>query len=265
MRIQANRGQFEQVLLNLVLNARDAMPRGGVVRIETSARHENGQRWFVLRVSDSGTGMDAQTRARIFVPFFTTKGVASGTGLGLSIVYSIVERAGGTITVESATGRGSTFQVFWPATERSAASLDEVAARTERGSGSERILVVDDDPAVRRILCRMLVGLGYRPIEAGSGEQALRLAQSEPVDLIVTDVLMPESTGIDLAKHLSDLGIEAALLFISGHPERTGARELRLAEGSEFLSKPFTRDQLGERVRKMLHARAQQPKAETVC
>jgi signal transduction histidine kinase/CheY-like chemotaxis protein len=251
-RIRANRGQFEQVLLNLVLNARDAMAAGGTVFVQTRLRQDGDRRWFVLSVRDTGAGMDAQTRARIFDPFFTTKEVGSGTGLGLSIAHAIVERAGGTIEVESELGRGSTFEVHWPAVPEVADQVRDVAA--PRTSGNERVLVVDDDPRVRRVLCRMLAELGYRPVEASGGLEGLRVATSQPVDLVLTDVVMPGVTGPQLAKHLAEAGVRAPVVFISGYPAREGMFGETLPEGARFLPKPIGRDELGVQVRLALES-----------
>jgi signal transduction histidine kinase/ActR/RegA family two-component response regulator len=254
-RIRANRGQLEQVILNLVLNARDAMPQGGKVVIETAERVKEGRTFLSLHVKDTGKGMDAQTRARIFDPFFTTKDVAAGTGLGLSIVYAIVERAGGTISVDSVPDQGTTFQICWPITDEPLEGLVPGAGLAPSAAANARILVVDDDPPVRRVLCRMIEAMGHRTLEAGGALEALKLAAAQPIDLLVTDVLMPEMTGFALARHLLDAGIGVPVLFISGHPERAGALEQDLPAGSGFLSKPFTREQLSERIQMALKTR----------
>jgi CheY-like chemotaxis protein len=246
--IRANRGQLEQIIMNLVLNARDAMPRGGSVTIEACEKATDGQKFLLLRVQDTGVGMDAETRARIFDPFFTTKQGSAGTGLGLSIVYAIVERAGGTISVESAPGRGTVFEIRWPVTEDPLALAERASDPAHSTAGSARILVVDDDREVRRVICRMIEAMGHRALEAEDGFEALERAASEPIDMLVTDVLMPEITGIELARQLREAGIEVPVLFISGHPERAGVAEAELPPDSSFLTKPFSRDQLSVRI-----------------
>jgi signal transduction histidine kinase len=248
--VRANRGQLEQVVINLVANARDAMPRGGRVRIDTSVRVTAGVEYVVLRVTDTGTGMDADTRARIFDPFFTTKGPEAGTGLGLSIVYGIVQQAGGDVRVTSAPGAGSQFEVVWPA----ATGLPEVPPLPDLAAlrGSELILVVEDEPDLRKLVCRMLEQFGYRTLDAHSGEEALKLAAREPVDLVLTDVIMPQMSGAELASRLQESGARVPVLFMSGHLDHPIARSGELPQGASLLAKPFTRERLCEKVRQVL-------------
>ena len=250
--VRANRGQLEQVVINLVANARDAMPSGGRVRIDTSVRTSGRGDYVVLRVTDNGSGMDADTRARIFDPFFTTKGPEAGTGLGLSIVYGIVQQAGGDVRVASAPGSGSQFEVMWPA----ASGVPEVPQVPDLAAlrGCERVLVVEDEPDLRRLVCRMLEQFGYRALDASSGEEALKRVTLEPVDLVLTDVIMPQMSGAELARRLQELDRRVPVLFMSGHLDHPIARSGELPQGAALLAKPFTRERLCEKVRQALDA-----------
>jgi signal transduction histidine kinase len=248
--IRVNRSQFEQVLINLVANARDAMPHGGRVRISTSTRGPASHPRVVLRVSDTGIGMDADTRARIFDPFFTTKGPEAGTGLGLSIVYGIVQQAGGEVRVESAPGEGSQFEVLLPP----AVGAPEIRKPLDLDAlwGRERVLVVEDEPELRRLVCRMLSQFGYAPIEVHSGEQALKRIAREPIDLLITDVVMPQMSGPELVRRIEESGRRIPVLFVSGHLDHPIARRSELPPGAHLLAKPFTRERLCEKVRQAL-------------
>jgi CheY-like chemotaxis protein len=228
------------------------MPRGGRVRIDTTARGGPGEEYVVLRVTDTGSGMDADTRARIFDPFFSTKGPESGTGLGLSIVYGIVRQAGGDVRVTSSPGIGSQFEVVWPA----ATGSPEIPQSPDLAllRGDERILVVEDEPELRRLVCRMLEQFGYRALDACSGEEALKRVEHEAVDLVLTDVIMPRMSGAELARRLCESGRRAPVLFMSGHLDHPIARSGELPQGSALLAKPFTRERLCEKVRQTLDA-----------
>jgi CheY-like chemotaxis protein len=248
--VRANRSQLEQVLINLVANARDAMPRGGRVRIDTSVAGAGERECVVLRVTDTGMGMDEDTRARVFDPFFTTKGPDAGTGLGLSIVYGIAQQAGGEVRVTSSPGAGSRFEVLWPA----ATGVPEAAREPDRSSlrGTERILVVEDEPDLRRLVCRMLEQFGYRALEAGSGEEACKRLADTAVDLVLTDVIMPRMNGVELARRLREAGNRVPVLFMSGQLDHPIARSGELPQGAALLAKPFTRERLCEKVRHAL-------------
>lgn len=265
--IDADPTQIEQVMLNLVVNAGDAMPEGGTVAVATEdldivAGSMNGGRilpigrYVVVRVMDSGIGMDEPTRSRIFEPFFTTKGEAGGTGLGLATVYGIVEQLGGHILLESAPGKGATFEVCMP---RLAHAPDMPVTRTAEQAGtagSEVILVVEDDTTVRVPICRALRQLGYFVLEANNGADALRVLQEyhAPVHLVVTDVMMPEMSGAELAALLRDWFPSMRVLFISGYSEEILASREVLAADVRYLAKPFTTQQLAITMRDLLNS-----------
>jgi signal transduction histidine kinase/CheY-like chemotaxis protein len=248
----ANSDAMEQILVNLALNARDAMPGGGTLAITTSS----DDACVALRVVDTGYGMDAATRERAFEPFFTTKG--AGTGLGLSIVHTLVTQAMGRVRIESERGHGTRFELCWP---RTLAEASRVPARAEPQppeAGRETILLVEDQEQLRAGLGRILVGAGYRVLEASDGEQALEVVttRGEDVQLVVTDVVMPRMGGFELAEGLSTVRPGVPILFVSGqlrHPSLQG-RELPL--GASVLEKPFTAGDLRRQVRQLLDARA---------
>ena len=248
--IQADPTQLEQVLLNLAVNARDAMPSGGELGIELREIEESE---VELRVTDTGNGMDAETLERVFEPFFTTKGVGKGTGLGLSTVYGIVRQAGGRISVDSKPGEGTTFRVVLPKTtqpaEISVTGEFEVAAP----GGSETILIAEDEEPVRRFTAQVLTRGGYRVIEAGSGDEALKLAPAGTrIALLLTDVVMPGMSGKELHQRLSESRPGLKVLFMSGYPDDTIAIHGLLKPGLAFLQKPFRGPALLERVRDLL-------------
>jgi CheY-like chemotaxis protein len=254
--------QFEQVVVNLAANARDAMPGGGTLRIGTEVREPDADRvarlrlpglgaYVVVSVSDSGEGMDERTQRQIFDPFYTTKDPGKGTGLGLSIVYSVVEQATGAIEVESVRGEGTRFLLWLPAVpapgREQAAPPDPAAMR-----GDERVLFVEDEPAVRRLGMRILEQAGYRVFEAHDGQEAITLMeqQTTPVDVVVSDVIMPNMGGAELARRLRATRPDLPILFVSGHPEdRAGAVAI---DGAELLRKPFTAEALLQRLRELL-------------
>jgi len=249
--VWANPDVIEQILVNLALNARDAMPRGGTVAIATSS----GAADVVLEVSDTGLGMDPATRERAFEPFFTTK--ATGTGLGLSIVHSLVTQAGGRVQIESERGRGTRFQLSWP---RALADACVSAAGAELQApevGSETILLVEDQEELRVGLRRILTGAGYRVLEAPDGEQALAVANArgEDVQLVVSDVVMPCMGGFELAERLSTEHPDMPILFVSGQLRHPSVRGRELPAGASVLEKPFSPRELRSRVREMLDAR----------
>ncbi len=264
--IRADRGQLEQVIINLALNARDAMPGGGTLTIETAnarVRQAGSDAslgllpgaYVKLVVSDTGTGMDEVTRAHIFEPFFTTKPQGEGTGLGLATVYGIVQQSGGGITVSSVPGQGSTFTIYLPeesetSEPRRAVELAEVAG------GSEVILLVEDEPSVRRLTANLLRGYGYAVLEVSRGEEALDLARvtPRPVDLLLTDVVMPGLSGPELAARLRAELSELRVLFMSGYSDLASRHGYAL-EGAPLLHKPFTPEGLARKVREVLDIR----------
>ncbi len=265
--VKADPGQIEQVLLNLAVNARDAMPQGGRLTIETanvtldetyaSAHAEIQPGPFVmLAVTDSGCGMDAATQARIFEPFFTTKGPGKGTGLGLATVYGIVKQSGGSIYLYSEVGRGTSFKVYLPRVEEApVANLRPAApAATTQVGGKETLMIVEDDDAVRALTRTVLRGQSYDVIEAVDADDALRWVEehSDPIHLLVTDVVMPGMSGRDLAERLSALRPEIKVLYVSGYTDDSVVRHGLLEAEIAFLQKPFTPDSLARKVREVL-------------
>jgi CheY-like chemotaxis protein len=245
--VYADPVHLEQVILNLSLNGRDAMPSGGKLTIATAK--DELTYWAVLEVSDEGVGMDEETRAHIFEPFFTTKDIGKGTGLGLSTVYAIVQEAGGTIELISAPGQGTTFQIRFPLTaeEFLPAHPDEVEPRRAERRGSETILVVEDEERVRELASRVLAGRGYRVLEAATGEEALRVLDGGAVELVLTDIVMPGMTGTELAEQLHRRFPELPIVFMSGYPGE-GGRYGTLPAGALLIQKPFTPALLLDRV-----------------
>jgi len=265
-KVHADPVQLEQVLVNLVVNASDAMPDGGTVRIETSAVEFGDHsaaayldlrpgRYIVLSVSDDGIGMDAETRARVFEPFFTTKEFGKGTGIGLATVYAAVTQCGGRISVYSEPRQGTTFKVYLPEAvdiveER---RMSEISAPSH---GSETVLVVEDNERLRRLACRVLAASGYRVVEASRPAEALETMKglAEPVDLLVTDVVMPEMSGRTLAETLRPERPHMRVLYISGYTEGKLEHEGVLEQHIAFLQKPFSPDELTRAVRATLDA-----------
>ena len=261
--VKADPGQIQQVLLNLVVNARDAMPEGGAINIETSnARLDSTYlgmthstlregEYVMLSVTDTGTGMDADTLSHLFEPFFTTKGL-KGTGLGLATVYGVVQQSGGDILVESEVGRGTTFKVYLPQTEAVAEDARSEAAADV--SGEERVLVVEDEAPVRALVTAMLRRQGYDVLEAASAEEALALEEkdADDIDLVVTDIVMPGLSGTELTQRMKDLRPRVKVLFMSGHTDHVQLRHELHKPGVDFLQKPFTSHSLGRKVREVL-------------
>jgi signal transduction histidine kinase len=258
-RVRADPAQVDQVLMNLAVNARDAMPGGGTLALET-ANDEAGtgpvapRRYVALTVRDTGHGMDDQTRAHAFEPFFTTKGGAGGTGLGLSMVYGIVQQSGGQVSVESEPGRGCAFRILLPRADTAATAAEPVPPAALPRSKGETILVVEDEPAIRALACEMLEAHGYRTLAAGSGEEALGLAvrHAGPIDLLLTDVVMSGLTGPALAERFTVVRPQAHVLFMSGYAGDDLARRGASEDGSRFLPKPFSAETLVRRVREAL-------------
>ncbi|HCU35882.1 MAG TPA: hybrid sensor histidine kinase/response regulator, partial [Armatimonadetes bacterium] len=228
--IRGDVGQIEQVVMNLAVNARDAMPNGGTLTIQTSvaelddeyvASHPDAQpgRYVTLTVTDTGAGMDAETREHIFEPFFTTKATPLGTGLGLATVYGIVKQHGGTIYVYSEPGCGATFRVYLPVSDQEPSPVAVPAATPARVHGSERILLVEDDEQVRELARSVLARQGYQVITAVGGAEAISLmdGREDAVDLLLTDVVMPEMSGKDLFDHLAVTHPDLRVLYMSGY------------------------------------------------
>ncbi|MEW6741410.1 MAG: PAS domain S-box protein [Planctomycetota bacterium] len=270
-RVVADSGQIEQVITNLVVNARDAMPRGGQLTLETRnvtlddayvATHGDARPGphVVLAVSDTGEGMDAKTLEHMFEPFFTTKPVGEGTGLGLATAYGIVKQAGGHITVYSEPGRGSTFRVYLPAVDLPLSAPRPPPRDEEVSGGSETILVCEDDPAVRGLTTKLLQSAGYDVLAAESGEQALCLAAAHPrqVHLLVTDVIMPDMNGRKLAEALRERTPRLETLYVSGYTSNIIAHHGVLNGGVNLLEKPFRRATLLRRVRDLLDRRGRE-------
>jgi PAS domain S-box-containing protein len=267
--VRADPGQLEQVLINLALNARDAMPRGGGLMVETlAAEFKQGSApviqgvavrpgsYAALAVSDTGHGMDQETVAHIFEPFFTTKEVGRGTGLGLSTVYGIVKQSDGYVWAYSEPDQGATFKIYLPATPEAAADLPRRSLAVPAPANGELILVVEDEEAVRRTAARGLVEAGYRVIEAESGRQAVDLAarSTERISLVLTDVVMPGMSGRELAAAVGELMPGVPVLFTSGYTDSDIVRRGLLAPGATFLPKPFTVNALVRAVRERMDA-----------
>ena len=264
--VRADPGQMEQVLINLALNARDALTSGGSLTVRTSevivAPPENDAgsdegpppgSYVVLAVADTGHGMDAATRARVFEPFFTTKPVGQGTGLGLATVFGIVRQSGGVIRVESTPGQGTTFSIFLPAVSASGASPGSRSRETvERGSGT--VLVVEDEDLLREFACRFLDAHGYRCLEARNGEEALEVVRlrGEEIDAIVADVVMPIMGGRELTERVAELQLDIPVLFISAYTGDDVTRRGLIEPGAPFLQKPFTPEGLARKLRDLL-------------
>ena len=263
--VRLGKGQLEQVLMNLTLNACDAMPHGGVLEIEASeiaaapasavSSEEPDRSHLVVRVRDNGTGMDEATRKRVFDPFFTTKASGKGTGLGLSVTHGIVTGHEGHLEVESSPGQGSTFSLYLPIAPATRAAETSGSRTPQRAAGKgETVLVVEDEPSVRRFTTSLLERIGYHVISCESGEQALELSKdySGPIDLLLTDVVMPGLQGPELAKDLLESRPETCVLFVSGYAEPERLLELSLTETRAFMPKPFSIDALAQQVRSLL-------------
>jgi len=262
---RADSGQLEQVLMNLVVNARDAMPQGGRLVIQTSSIVLNNTyhreqtfirpgKYVVLSVTDTGQGMDKETQSHIFEPFFTTKEKGKGTGLGLSTVYGIVKQSAGYVMVESEEGRGTTFNIYLPQVEGAAETKGAAPAARGASGGSETVLLVEDEASVRQLVREILESKGYRVLEAENGPAGL-IASShykEKIDLIITDVVMPGMSGRELAQHVLESRPEIKVLYLSGYTEEAIVNEGSLDSGKAFLQKPFTLQNLSRKVREVL-------------
>ena len=266
--IKADPVQLEQVIMNLVVNARDAMPRGGKLSIETSnvyldeayAREHVSVvpgDYVMLAISDTGCGMSEETRLHIFEPFFTTKEQGKGTGLGLSMVYGIVRQSGGNIWVYSEEGRGTTFKVYFPRVTAHAEEFKRISGALDEPRGSETILLVEDAELVRRLARQVLEGAGYRVLEAANAEAAIDLCDrinGDKIDLLLTDVIMPGMSGNDMSKILLAKQPDMPVLFMSGYTDDAIVQHGVLEAGINFLQKPFTPGALALKVREVLDA-----------
>ena len=264
--IRADQSQLESALANLVVNARDAMPRGGRLTIDTSevtldaaycARHVGVRagRYARVAVSDTGVGIPTELQTRIFEPFFTTKEAGKGSGLGLATVYGIVKQSGGNIWVYSEPGLGATFKVYLPIDESGASIPTTVEpAAGAWSTGTETVLLVEDAPVIRRLAHEVMTRAGYTVIEAENAVAALAAAErwADPIELLLTDLIMPGPSGVDLAKQFATTRHDARVLFMSGYTDNAVVRNGLLPEGASFLQKPFTPDELLRRVRQVL-------------
>jgi PAS domain S-box-containing protein len=266
--VEVDPAQIQQILINLVVNARDAMPQGGKVVIETAlaeldeeyaSRHIEVQagHYVMLTVSDNGAGIDEQTQARIFEPFFTTKQAGKGTGLGLSTVYGIVRQSGGHITFESALRRGTRFRIYLPPMAVTGPQVEHETApvATEVLGGTEAVLVVEDEPALRALISVSLEKRGYTVLVAEDGAAAIRILENNPggIDLVVSDIMMPKLNGLELRKKALLLVPEMRFLFISGYAEDTIGQTAHLPQDAGYLEKPFLPVELARKVRALLN------------
>ncbi|HEX7672022.1 MAG TPA: response regulator [Polyangiaceae bacterium] len=265
--VKADAGQIEQIILNLTVNARDAMPDGGKLTIETAnvtlgEDYTSGHsgmtpgEFVMLAVSDTGTGMDAETKRRMCEPFFTTKGVGKGTGLGLATVYGLVEQSGGHISVYSEVNRGTSFKVYFPRVDGVAGERAPSGMATAPAGGTGTILLVEDDEAVRRVALRILRECGYTVLEARNAADARRFCAEEgsAIDLLVTDVVMPEINGPKLAEELSAICPRMRVLFMSGYPGAAVVHEGLMAAEMPYIEKPFSPVSLADKVHGVLVA-----------
>ena len=261
-RVKADPGQIEQIVLNLVVNARDAMPNGGSLRIQTKNVEKTAPqagpdaapgRFVLLEVTDTGTGMDQPIQAHIFEPFFTTKAVGKGTGLGLATVYGIVKQSNGHIEVQSALGRGSSFQIYLPAEAQAGAVLEPGKETSDATFSGETILVVEDAAPLRDLICQALTISGCTVLSAPEAQEALRILSQQKgvIDLLITDVIMPGMNGPALAKQVRALRPETKILYMTGYSGEF-VRSDMLIPGVSFIQKPFTPADLRRKIRKML-------------
>ena len=262
-------GQFEQAIINLAVNARDAMPHGGQLTIATqnteldaayAERYPEVQAgaYVCVTVSDTGLGMAEATKARIFEPFFTTKDVGKGTGLGLAMVYGFVKQSGGHVDVFSEVGSGTTFNIYLPRTEETGAVIKPALDLRDLPKGTETILLVEDEEAVRNLIRSVLQAGGYTILEAHDGQQAIALATQHrgPLHLLITDLVMPRMNGRQLADHLATLRPNVRVLFMSGYTEEAVARHQVHELNVAFFQKPFDPISLAYKVRELLDGRA---------
>lgn len=264
-RVSADRGQIEQVLMNLVINSRDAMPNGGTLTVETAnvyldesyvSSHVDTKpgHYIMLAVSDTGHGIDADTLTHIFEPFFTTKSKGQGTGLGLSTVYGIIKQSGGDVWVYSEQGRGTTFKIYMPQVEQLEEEIESRKTSAGNGRGSETVLVVEDEDMVRRLTCQTLTINGYNVLEAPNPGAALLICEQHegPIDLLVTDVVMPQMNGRELSDRLTPLRPGMKVLYMSGYTDSVVYQQMDWNSGLTFIQKPFSPHNLLRKVRELL-------------
>jgi two-component system cell cycle sensor histidine kinase/response regulator CckA len=265
--VQADPGRLEQVIMNMVVNARDAMPGGGKLTIETGIVHLSesfsakqlgvtpGQ-YVTISIVDTGIGMDEATQSHMFEPFFTTKSPGHGTGLGLATAYGIIRQSGGAIRIMSDLGKGTTVRIYLPAAHTHAAAAPEKAVHSGPLTGAETILLVEDEARVRKLIVDVLTARGYGVLEATRGEEALRLCKLHrgDIDLAVVDVVMPEISGPDLVRQLAPMRPRMNVLYISGYTDEAIVHHGIPESGAAFLQKPFLPDALARKVREVLDA-----------
>jgi len=265
--VKADPGQMEQVIANLVVNARDAMPEGGRLTVETANAELDKDyadqhfpappgSYVLLAVSDTGTGMDPETKSRIFEPFFTTKDKGKGTGLGLATVYGVVKQSGGYIWVYSEPGQGTAFKIYLPRVREAPEPARPSPAPAAPLRGSETLLLVEDDEMVRHLVSRMLKSRGYTVLAASDGTDALRQVESHrgPIDMLITDVVMPGMSGREVAQRVTTLRPPVKVLYLSGYTDDAIVRHGMLEPGIAFLQKPFSADALARKIREVLDA-----------
>jgi two-component system, cell cycle sensor histidine kinase and response regulator CckA len=265
--VVADAGQIEQIIMNLVVNSRDAMPDGGRLTIRTRSATLEGEdalglrlaagRYAVLMVHDNGHGMDSTTQARAFEPFFTTKEPGKGTGIGLATVYGIVKQSGGQVSVQSDVGAGTTLTIHLPESDEHAAKLEPGIVARAAASASETILLVEDEESVRKLTKQLLQTEGYKMLEAANGPEALECISMHAgqIDLMITDMVMPGMHGRELASRVRHQRPGIKVLFISGYADAN----MLVEERSKILEKPFTPDELSDMVRKILGAPGELP------
>ncbi len=267
--VEADGGRLEQVIMNLVVNARDAMPDGGKLTIETGTVHlaetfsakqlgvAPGQH-VTISITDTGTGMDEETQSHLFEPFFTTKSAARGTGLGLATAYGIIRQSGGAIGMISELGKGTTARIYLPVAEEAPAEARAERAASRTPTGTETILLVEDETRVRKLIVDVLHSRGYTVLEATRGEEAMRVSQAYegPIHLALLDVVMPEMSGPDFYRQIEPLRPELRVLYISGYTDEAILHHGISESGAAFLQKPFLPDALARKVRDVLDAGA---------
>jgi two-component system, cell cycle sensor histidine kinase and response regulator CckA len=265
--IHADPVQIQQILMNLAVNARDAMPQGGKLIIETTnvdlddsyiSEHPEIKKGSYVRlaISDTGIGMDKETQARIFEPFFTTKAQGEGTGLGLSTVYGIVRQSGGYIWTYSEPGKGTTFKIYLPCADSSADAEDEIGSRQEL-KGYETVLVVEDDAFVRKFVCRILHLRGYTVLDAANGEAALAIVRGYAgnIHMVITDVVMPGMSGKELIAQLEQMRPGIKTLYVSGYTDKAIVHHGILDSNIAFLQKPFTTEHLMQKIHEVIQSK----------
>jgi two-component system cell cycle sensor histidine kinase/response regulator CckA len=267
--VNADPGQVEQIVLNLAINARDAMPRGGTLTFETrnvdvdpddaAAASTLPGRYVMLVVSDTGIGMTPDVQAKVFDPFFTTKPEGEGTGLGLSTVYGIVKQSGGFVWVKSEPGQGATFNVYLPRVDRPNASLPATKDPTEKTGGDETILLVEDNASLRDVIQENLADLGYKVLAAADGREAVAVARAfkDPIHLLLTDVVMPSMGGAELARILAESRPDLKVIYMSGYTDGALSHQGVLGEGVTLIDKPFSSDKVARVLRQILDSPSQ--------